>query len=581
MLIGMVGNANSGKSTLFRCLTGSDCHIGNFPGVTVDYQEGTLKCCSETSILDLPGIYSLTPYSEEEKVTKEALQQVDCILNVVDACHLPRHLYLTLQLTELKLPMVIAVNMIDEAKHYFIDYSLLSSVLGVPVIPVSARKNRGISELEQAIKTSAKTPACPVLSHFGEPYLLTAQRRYRYLDWLCQKCITEQTKKKPPFLDRFLLHSPLSFPVLAGVLLLLLFVPFGAPGQWASSMAEQGFAALSSRMPPTLFPWLESLLKDGIFTGVGSVLSFFPSVFLLFLGISLLEDSGYLARISFLLDKPFQTIGLSGRSVLPLLTGFGCTVPALSCAKILPSQRDRYLTLLFLPFVSCSAKLPVYTVITTAIFPRFGFFLIVLLYVSGLLWGLLNTAFSHQYLVKGTSESFVLELPPYRFPNIRHCVRYALMQTGQFIKKIVTVIFLSCLCIWGLQYFTPHLTPALTPSESILVKVATVISPIFTPLGFGTSEATASLLAGLGAKEAVISTLSILTKDGLPFSPLSAFSFLNFVLLYAPCTAAFAAMRKELGTLSALLLFVYQTSFAWLVSFGIYQIGGFILPILG
>lgn len=580
MLIGMVGNANSGKTTLFNRLTGANAHIGNFPGVTVEYKEGRMKHYSETRIMDLPGIYSLTPYSEEEQVTKKAIRQADCILNVVDACHLPKNLYLTLQLTELKIPMVIAVNMVDEAKHITIDYSLLSSLLGIPVIPVSARKNIGIGELEKAIKQQMKAPrlpSCPVLPLSKDTYLQTAQRRYRYIERLCRQCITQQKKKAKTSssLDKLLLHSPFSFPILATVILVLLYLPFGYPGQWAKSLVEQGLAWISASLPSHLFPWLESLLKEGIFMGLGSVFSFFPSVFLLFLGISLLEDSGYLARISFLADKPFQTIGLSGRSVLPLLTGFGCTVPAVSSAKILPSQRDKLLTLLFLPFVSCSAKLPVYTILTTALFPSFGFLLIFLLYLCGILWGVLNTAFSNKYLMKGASESFVMELPPYRFPDILHCIRYALMQTGEFLKKILSVIFLSCLCIWALQYFTPSLTPAFTPEDSILVKAATLIAPFFSPLGFGTPEATASLLAGLGAKEAVVSTLSILTKETLPFSPLSAFSFLHFVLLYAPCIATFAAMRKELGTLSAFLLFVYQTAFAWLVSFGIYQIGGF------
>ncbi len=579
MVIALAGNPNSGKTTLFNALTGASARVGNFPGVTVEYRQGQVTWNPSLTLLDLPGVYSLTPYSEEEEVTKKALQEVEGILNVAEACNLPRNLYLTLQLTELGIPTVLAINMMDEATHLQIDCSKLSKLLGVPVIGISARKKEGLREvtehLTQQIERGIR-PRCPAPPLTGEAYLMSADRRYRYIETLCRECIrqTGKKKEKTETLDRLLLHSKLSFPILFFVLLLLFFVPFGPLGTGLQKGTEVLITHLSQINVAFLPPWFQSFLQKGIFGGVGSVLSFFPCIFLLFFCLSLLEDSGYLARISFLADRPMQTIGLSGRSAIPFLTGFGCTVPAVAAAKTMPSQRDKILTVLCLPFVSCSAKLPIFTFITGALFPQSGFLIIFLLYLSGLLWGILNTAFSHQFLVRGASESFVLELPHYRIPDWKQSLRVTLQRSGEFLKKACTVIFLASVLIWVLQYFTPQGYPAPEFHQSILFSFGKKIAPLFAPLGFGTPEAASALLAGLGAKEAVVSTLRVLTDDvGLLFSPLSAFSFLNFVLLYMPCAAAFAAIRRELGTVSASLAFVYQTAFAWLVSFGIYQLG--------
>lgn len=581
MIIGLAGNGNCGKTTLFNALTGSSARVGNFPGVTVEYRQGRVSYDPSLTVLDLPGIYSLTPYSEEEEVTVKALGQVQGIINVAEASNLPRNLYLTLQLSELGIPTVLAINMMDEVPHLQIDCPKLSKLLGIPVIGISARKKQGLQELTRTMTQQIKQnirPRCPVPPVKGEAYLVSADRRYRYIETVCGECIRQikQTKTLSP--DRLLLHSKAAFPILLGVLFLLFFIPFGPLGSWLKNGTETLIMQLWE-IPLPFFPlWFQSFVRDGMIGGVGSVLSFFPCIFLLFFCLSLLEDSGYLARISFLTDRPLQTIGLSGRSAVPFLTGFGCTVPAVAAAKTMPSQRDKILTVLYLPFVSCSAKLPVYTFLTEALFPKTGVLIIFLLYLSGILWGILNTAFSHRFLVGGVSESFVLELPPYRFPHIKQCLRYTLFQSGEFIKKACTVIFLASVCIWTLQYFTPSWESACQFEQSILFWLGQNLSPLFAPLGFGTPQAASALLAGLGAKEAVVSTLGVLNEEvRLLFSPLTAFSFLNFVLLYAPCAAAFAAIRRELGTISALLAFVYQTSLAWLISFGIYQLGQLIL----
>lgn len=580
MIIGLAGNQNCGKTTLFNGLTGASARIGNFPGVTVEYQTGQVKGRPSVTVMDLPGVYSLTPYSQEEEVTGQALQKVDGMINVVDATNLPRNLYLTLQLTELGIPMVLALNMMDEVGDNAIDCGKLSKELHIPVIGISSRKKQGLQELMtavcQQVESGAVTrPVVPVRR--GDTYLQTARRRYEYIEWLCRECIRPVANKKTTTqrADALLLHSKGALPLCGGVLFLLFFLAFGPLAKAGQDWLEQGFWWLGEWiLKMGLSAPLDSLVREGILRGVGSVLSFLPSIFLLFFGLSLLEDSGYLARMTFLADKPMQTIGLSGRAVVPCLTGFGCTVGAVSAAKTMPSQRDKWLTVLFLPFVSCSAKLPVYTVVTQGVFPRFGFLVILLLYLSGILWGVLNTAFSHEFLMRGKSESFVMELPAYRMPDGRYCLRYALLRCGEFIKKAFTVIFLASLLIWGFQHLT--LTGSFTFSfdQSILMRWGQAVAPFFEPLGFGNAQTAAALLAGLGAKEAVVSTLSVLTSNiSALFTPLSAFSFLNFVLLYMPCMASFAAVRRELGTTSAVLAFLYQTGFAWLVSFGIYQIG--------
>lgn len=584
MLIALVGNQNCGKTTLFNRLTGSAQHTGNFPGVTVEYHKGRLRGLADTVLMDLPGVYSLTPYSAEEAVTRDALSQVQGIINITDASHLPRNLYLTLQLTELGLPMVLAVNMMDEAEKrgIRIRFDRLSAMLGIPVVGVSAKKNKGTGQLIHAIQDQISSHRCPIPpapSRPGEEYLLTADRRYRYVELLCEECIRQEPAKTDitQKLDRIFMHSAAAIPLFGTILLLIFYLTFGPVGgsckRWMEGLVRNAASFLTGCLSD-LPPLLASLLEEGIFQGVGSVLSFLPCILILFFCLSLLEDSGYLARISFLADKPMQTIGLSGRSVVPFLTGFGCSVPAAAAARTMPSQRDRILTVLFLPFVSCSAKLPVYTTLTGALFPNTGFLLIFLLYCSGLLWGVLNIAFSHKYLLRGRSESFVMELPPYRLPDWKTALRFTLERAKDFIIKAFTVIFAASVIIWCLQTFTPRFQPANRFEQSMLVQISSFLFPFFAPLGFGNTKATAALLAGLGAKEAVVSTLSVLTKDVTElFTPLSAFSFLNFVLLYMPCAAAFAAIRREIGTTSAVLAMIYQTAFAWLVSFGIYQIG--------
>lgn len=583
MLIGLIGNQNCGKTTLFNALTGSSARIGNFPGITAEYRKGQVKWDSAMTVMDLPGVYSLTPYSEEEQITKEVLKRIQGMLNVADASNLARHLYLTLQLTELGLPVVLAVNMMDEAKHIRIDFSGISALLGIPVIGISARKRYGLKELTECLKlqiNNRSKPICPIPVSENETYESRALRRYQYVEKICCECI--QTEKNGDAatekIDRMLLHSGAAFPVLFSVLALLLLIPFGPLGTFLQTEAESAIGGLSA-LDFSFFPvWFQSFLREGVLNGAGSVFSFFPCIFLLFFTLSLLEDSGYLARISFLADKPMQTIGLSGRSVIPFLTGFGCSVPAVAAAKTLSSDREKRLTVLCLPFLSCSAKLPVYLFLTKSLFPKTGFCIILFLYLSGILWGILNAAFSHCFLMTGTSESFVLELPRYRIPDWKYCFKYTVSRSGDFIKKTCTIIFLSGVFVWLMQYLTPLGTVAETFQQSILFFAGQKIASFFSPLGFGTPEAGAAILSGIFAKEAVVSTLRMLTENCCElFTPLSAFSFLHFVLLYSPCTAAFSAIRRELGTVSALLVFLYQTGLAWLISFGIYQIGWRIL----
>lgn len=586
MLIALTGNQNCGKTTLFNRLTGATGHTGNFPGVTVEYSAGALRGAQNITIMDLPGTYSLTPYSPEEAAAKEALLQADAIINLVDAGNLPRNLYLTLQLTELQHPMILVVNMMDEANRrgIHIDLPRLSERLKIPVIGISAKKGDGIPHLISSIrKNQFAVPRSLAPARHGEDYLQTAQRRYKMVEQLCNSCLFLPSEKflLSQKLDRIALHPFYSLPLFFGILLGIFFLTFGPFGNSCKEMTEQQILRLGifltehlSNLPPLL----HSLLVDGIFRGVGSVLSFLPCICILFFCFSLLEDSGYLARISFLADKPMQAIGLSGRSVIPFLTGFGCTVPAAAAARTLPSQREKILTVLFLPFVSCSAKLPVYTVITDAIFPHNGYLLIFLLYSSGLLWGVLNAAFTHRFLLSAPSESFVLELPPYRMPDWKTTLRCTLRRAADFIEKAFTVIFLASMLIWFCRTFTPTLQPVNRFEHSILITAGKHLANLFAPLGFGSPETAAALLAGLGAKEAVISTLSILCREIADlFTPLSAFAFLTFVLLYMPCAAAFAAIKREIGFLSALLAMIYQTAFAWIISFLVYQIGSFFL----
>ena len=586
MLIALTGNQNCGKTTLFNRLTGATDHTGNFPGVTVEYSAGALQGAQNITIMDLPGTYSLTPYSPEEAAAKEALLQADAMVNLVDAGNLSRNLYLTLQLTELQRPMILAVNMMDEANRQgiHIDLSCLAEHLKIPVIGISAKKGDGISHLISSIcGNQFAVPRLMAPARHREDYLQTAQRRYKTVEQLCNSCLPLSTKKTDSSqkLDRIMLHPLFSLPLFSGILLGIFFLTFGPFGNSCKEMTEQQILRLGAFLAEQLSnlpPLLHSLLVEGIFQGVGSVLSFLPCICILFFCFSLLEDSGYLARISFLADKPMQAVGLSGRSVIPFLTGFGCTVPAAAAARTLPSRRERILTVLFLPFVSCSAKLPVYTVITDAFFPHTGFMLIFLLYTSGLLWGVLSTAFTHRFLLSAPSESFVLELPPYRVPDWKTVFRCTLRRAADFIEKAFTVIFLASMLIWFCRTFTPALQPVNRFEHSILITAGNRLASLFAPLGFGSSEAAAALLAGLGAKEAVISTLSILCREITDlFTPLSAFSFLTFVLLYMPCAAAFAAIKREIGFLSALLAMIYQTAFAWIITFLVYQIGSFFL----
>lgn len=660
----LAGNQNSGKTTLYNALTGSNQHVGNFPGVTIEKKEGQIKNYKDASLVDLPGIYSLSPYTMEEVVTRDFLlkEHPDLILNIVDATNIERNLYLTLQLMELSIPMVIALNMMDEvrASGNSIDVIKLSRELGIPIVPISASKKEGISELlDVAMKTAqekkgpkkldfctgevhkaihsishliedqAKKAEYPVrfaatkLVEGDEPTFKAlnitenqfhiighvvedmeksletdreaalADMRYRYIEQICEDAVIKKQETKEQIrsekIDRVLTHKYFGIPIFFGIMFFIFWLTFGAIGAPLQGYLEEVIATFTDIVSNAMISyevseWVYSLVIDGIFAGVGSVLSFLPLIVILFFFLSLLEDSGYMARVAFLMDKLLRKIGLSGRSFVPMLVGFGCSVPAIMATRTLSSERDRKMTIVLTPFMSCSAKLPIYGMITMAFFPENAALVMIALYMMGILVAILSGLLLKSTIFKGEPVPFVMELPAYRVPSRRSVLLHMWDKAKDFIQRAFTVIFLGTIIIWFLQSFDWGLNMVDDSSYSILAALGSIIAPLFIPLGFNDWRASTALITGLTAKEAVVSTLSVLTGAvtdidlaaalNIIFTPLSSFAFLTFTLLYMPCIAAFAATKKELGSMKyAVLTAVYQTVTAFIAAMLVYQIG--------
>lgn len=670
MIFALAGNQNCGKTTLFNQLTGSNQHVGNFPGVTVDQKIGDIIGYKNISVVDLPGIYSLSPYTSEEIVTRDFLikQKPNGIINIADATNIERSLYLTLQLIELQIPMVLALNMMDEvqANHGSINIRLLQKTLGIPVIPISAAKKQGLSELvEQAVYTAENriTPervdfcsgavhrsihavahliedhaqklgipnrfAATKLVEGDEPILeslrLTdnekdmiehavcemeteldidreaalADMRYQFIEDVCRKCVVKAGESKEyrrsVSLDSVLTHKIWAFPTFLGIMLTVFWLTFGVIGNRLSDLLVWCIDGLSNIVDIALTayglnPAIHSLIIDGIFTGVGAVLSFVPIIVTLFFFLSILEDSGYMARVAYVMDMPLRKFGLSGRSFVPMLIGFGCTVPAVMATRTLASERDKKLTILLTPFMSCSAKVPIYALFTAAFFPNYQALVMISLYVIGILAGILSGLIMNKTAFRGAPVPFVMELPNYRFPSAKTALLLMWDKAKDFIQRAFTIIFLATVIIWFLQSFDFRLNTVADSADSMLAMIGQGISAIFVPVGFSDWRVATSLITGFMAKEAVISTLAVLTGASVAelggtlhtlFSPLAAFSFLVFTLLYTPCVAAVATVRRELGSIKGtVFIILYQTGVAWLIAFIVYQ-GGRLIGLAG
>ena len=668
LLFALAGNQNSGKTTLFNRLTGSNQHVGNFPGVTVEKKEGQVKKHPEASVVDLPGIYSLSPYTSEEIVTRDFVlkEHPNGIINIVDATNIERNLYLSLQLIELGIPMVIALNMMDEvrASGNSIDIAKLSDELGVPVVPISAGKNEGIDELiEVAIRTAsqgkkplkydfcdgevhkaihaiahiivdqAKEAGIPLrfaatklvegdeptqqLLHLDEDQqhiiehiiedmqnelgtdreAALADMRYTFIERVCGGCVTKHQETREQVrsekIDKILTSKYWGIPIFLGIMLLIFYLTFTLLGAPLQDLMDKGITALTDLTAKGMAyagisDWLQSLVIDGIFAGVGSVLSFLPIIVLLFFFLSLLEDSGYMARVAFVMDKLLRKIGLSGRSFVPMLIGFGCSVPAIMSARTLSSERDRKMTILLTPFMSCSAKLPIYGMIIMAFFPRHRALIMMSVYLIGILVAILSGLLLKNTVFKGNPIPFVMELPAYRIPSPRSVLMLMWEKAKDFLRKAFTIIFVATIVIWFLQSFDIRLNMVADSSQSILASIGSLIAPLFVPLGFADWRASTALLTGITAKESVVSTLTILTGASTDaqlsqvlatiFTPLSAYSFLVFTVLYMPCVAAFAASKRELGSWKgAIFTALYQTGAAYVMALIVYQIGRLIV----
>ena len=665
MVLALAGNPNSGKTTLFNQLTGSNRHVGNFPGVTVDQKIGAVTNLKDVSIVDLPGIYSLSPYSHEETLTRRFLlrHKPAGIINIIDATNIERSLYLTLQLIELQIPTVLALNMMDEvlANNGSIDIAQLREQLGIPVVPISAVNRQGLHELmeqaAEAVRANRKPERIdfctgPVhrtihaVTHLIEDHAqrhgiparfaaaklvegdtqiqqglhlienevdtiehavremetetgtdreaAMADMRYQFIEEVCGKCVNKATEsreyRRSVRIDSLLTHKFWAFPAFFGIMAAIFWLTFGVIGNHLSGLLENGIGALGATFARALEayglnPVVRSLLIDGIFAGVGAVLGFVPIIVTLFFFMSLLEDSGYMARIAFLMDKPLRKIGLSGRSFVPLLMGFGCSVPAIMATRTLPGERDKKMTIFLTPFISCSAKLPIYALFAAVFFPHHAAPVMMALYTSGIIFGVLSGYIMKKTVFKGAPVPFVMELPNYRFPSAKTVFLLLWDKAKDFIMRAFTIILLATVVIWFLQSFDTRLNHVDDGAKSMLAAIGHSVSVLFTPLGFTDWRAPTALIVGFTAKEAVISTLAVLSDSGgasglhTIFTPLSAVSFLVFTLLYTPCAAAVAAAKRELGGWrDTILVVLYQTIFAWLAACCVYQAGKLLLP---
>ena len=657
----LAGNQNSGKTTLFNQLTGSNQHVGNFPGVTVDRKSGAIKGHPETEITDLPGIYSMSPYTAEEIVSRQfILDEKPCgIINIVDATNIERNLYLTMQLMELNVPMVLALNMMDEIRGNggSILVNQMEHELGIPVVPISAAKNEGIHELVDhaihvakyqerpgrldfcdendsgaihrclhsimiLIEDHAKAAGIPerfaatkliegdarVLDRLNldqneketlEHIILQmeeesgmdraaaiADMRFTFIQKLVDRTVIKPKESKEHqrsrAIDKVLTGKYTAIPAFILIMAAVFFLTFNVIGAFFQDLLERGITALTEVVADALTSWnvnevVRSLIVDGIFTGIGSVLSFLPVIVTLFFFLSLLEDTGYMARIAFVMDKFLRKIGLSGRSIVPMLIGFGCTVPGVMASRTLPSERDRKMTILLTPFMSCSAKLPIYGFFASTFFPRWSGLIMVSLYFIGIFMGILVALISKNTVFKGKAVPFVMELPNYRMPGAKNVSQLLWEKAKDFLQRAFTVIFIASIVIWFLQSFDLGFNLVDDSSRSILAVAAGYIAPIFTPLGFGDWRFSTALITGFMAKESVVSTMNVLvgSSDSLLslLTPLSAMSLLVFCLLYTPCVAAVASVRRELGSKWAGIVVVFQCVIAWIAAYGVHLIG--------
>ena len=658
----LAGNQNCGKTTLFNQLTGANQHVGNFPGVTVDQKSGAIRGHSDTLVTDLPGIYSLSPYTSEEIVSRQFIlhEHPTGIINIVDATNIERNLYLTMQLMELDVPMVLALNMMDEVRGNggSIRINRMEELLGIPVVPITASKNEGVAELvdhalhvAQYQERPGRTDFCDKDDHNGavhrclhgimhlvedhakaagiplrfaasklvegDPLILEslhlsqnekemlehiicqmeeergldraaaiADMRFAFIQKLCQQTVVRPRESKEHErsrkIDTFLTGKYTAIPAFVGIMALVFFLTFNVIGAWLQGLLETAIGWLTAGVDAALTAWhindvLHSLVIDGIFNGVGSVLSFVPIIVTLFFFLSLLEDSGYMARVAFVMDKLLRKIGLSGRSIVPMLIGFGCTVPGVMASRTLPSERDRKMTILLTPFMSCSAKLPIYGFFTAVFFPGHGGLIMVLLYFLGILIGILMALLSKSTMFKGEAVPIVMELPNYSMPGAKNVAHLLWDKAKDFLQRAFTVIFIATIVVWFLQTFDLHLNIVSDSQESILAMVAGVLTPLFAPLGFGDWRVSTALIAGFMAKESVVSTLSVLFGSTgamvAVLSPLAAAALLVFCLLYTPCVAAIAAIKRELGLKWAVGVVVGQCVIAWLAALVVHTIG--------
>ena len=649
----LVGNQNCGKTTLFNQLTGSNQHVGNFPGVTVDRKDGVIKGYVNTQITDLPGIYSMSPYSSEEIVSRNFVleNRPKAVINIVDATNIERNMYLTMQLLEMDIPMVIALNMMDEvtANGGSIDINKMEEKIGVPVVPISAAKNQGVEELVRHAIHIARYQEKPGRQDFcdenefggavhrcihavchivedhareadipvrfaatklieGDPLILDrlgldqneketlehlilqmekergldrsaaiADMRFNFIERVCESTVVKPVESKERLrserMDKVLTGKYTAIPCFVLIMLAVFYLTFNVIGAGLQSLLEMGIDSLTEITGRALTaahvnPVLQGLVMDGIFAGVGSVLSFLPVIVTLFFFLSLMEDSGYIARVAFFMDKLLRKIGLSGRSIVPMLIGFGCTVPAVMSTRTLPSERDRKMTILLTPFMSCSAKLPIYSFFVSAFFPKQGGLVMTGLYFLGIIMGIVTALVYRKTLFKGEAVPFVMELPNYRMPGMKNVVQLLWEKAKDFLQRAFTVILLATMCIWFLQSFDLHFNLVTESKNSILAMISSVLVPIFVPLGLGDWRICTSLISGFMAKESVVSSLQILFGGAVAasISPVAAASLLVFSLLYTPCVAAIASIRRELGRRWALGVVLFQCGVAWIMA---------------
>ena len=599
--LALIGNQNCGKTTLFNQLTGANQHVGNFPGVTVERRDGSIRSYPEVTITDLPGLYSLFPYSGEERVASAFLrdERPDGIINIVDATNLTRNLYLTVQLLALGIPMVLALNMMDEvrANGGAVDLHALESALGIPVVPISAAKHEGIDALVAQTLRVTRERRVPAPLDFSaeeqasglDPEAAQASARFNFLEQLCRRAVVQPREsrehRRSRQIDRWLTGRYTALPCFLGIMTFTFAMTFGGIGAWLShgmeALVAGGIGLLDRALTHAgIHAVLHSLLIDGMAGGVGSVLAFLPTIVTLFLFLSILEDTGYMARVAFIMDRPLRGLGLSGRSFVPLLMGFGCSVPAIMATRTLSSERDRRMTLLLLPFMSCSAKLPIYALLVGAFFPvPYRVPLTAGLYGLGILCGCLYAALLRRTWFKGEAVPFVMELPTYRLPSLKSVLRLIGDKAQGFLQKAFTLILLASVCIWFLQTFDAHFQRAASPEESLLAALGGLFAPLFTPLGFGDWRVSTALIAGLAAKESVVSTMTLLLGGDVSrlstlFTPFTALVFLVFTLLYTPCAAAVATVRRELGSVrSAVCVALLQCGIAWAMAFAVRCVG--------